>query len=100
MSGNSLSLAIRNARRERRLTQEELAALVGVSQGTISFWERGLETPTVEHLILLALELPPIVESFGGHEQELLRRVVRLERELFAGRCACAGCSCRPRTAR
>ncbi len=100
MSGNSLSLAIRNARRERRLTQEELAALVGVSQGTISFWERGLETPTVEHLILLALELPAIVESFGGHEQELLRRVVRLERELFAGRCACAGCSCRPRTAR
>lgn len=100
MSGDSLSLAIRNARLERRLTQEELAALVGVSQGTISFWERGLETPTVEHLILLALELPAIVESFEGHEQELLRRVVRLERELFAGRCACAGCSCQPRTAR
>ena len=80
------------------MTQEELAARVGVSQGTVSFWERGLETPTVEHLILLALELPAILEDFGEREREMLRRLVRLERELFAGRCACAGCSCGPQT--
>ena len=92
----SLSLAIRTARLERRLTQGELAASVGVSQGTISFWERGIETPTIEHLILLALELPAIVENFDGRERELLQRVLRLERELFAGRCACAGCTCQP----
>lgn len=100
MPEHSLSEVIRTARLERQLTQEQLAAWVGVSQGTISFWERGIEIPTVEHLILLALELPAIVEDFDGRERELLQRVVRLERELFAGRCACAGCSCQPQTAK
>lgn len=92
----SLSQAIRAARMERGLTQGELAARIGVSQGTISFWENGAELPTVEHVILLALELPEVVESFDGRERELLQRVLRLERELFAGRCACKGCSCKP----
>lgn len=91
-----LSATIRAARRERRLTQGELAARLGVSQSTISFWESGIEAPTVEHLILLALELPDLVEGFDGRERELLQRVLRLERNLFSGRCACAGCSCQP----
>jgi transcriptional regulator with XRE-family HTH domain len=90
----NLQEAIRCARAERGLTQGELAARLGVSQGTISFWENGTETPTVEHLIVLALELPEVVESFEGRERDLLRRVLRLERHLFAGHCACPGCSC------
>lgn len=96
MGAQSLALAhaIRTARLERGLTQGELAARIGVSQSTISFWENGTETPMVKHLITLALELPEIVENFDGRERELLQRVLRLERELFAGRCACAGCSC------
>ena len=89
-----ISQSIRVARTERALTQGELAARLGVSQSTISFWENGTEAPTVEHLIILALELPQIVESFEGRERELMQRVLRLERDLFEGRCACAGCSC------
>ncbi len=92
----TLAQAIRAARMERGLTQSELATRLGVSQGTISFWENGGETPTVEHLIALALELPELVERFDGRERDLLRRVLRLERELFAGRCACKDCSCQP----
>lgn len=94
----TLALAIRAARMERGLTQVELATRLSVSQGTISFWEHGTETPTVEHLIALALELPELVESFEGRERDLLQRVLRLERELFAGRCACKDCSCQPST--
>jgi transcriptional regulator with XRE-family HTH domain len=97
--GATLAQAIRAARTERGLTQGELAARLEVSQGTISFWENGAETPTVEHLIALALELPELVESFDGRERELLQRVLRLERELFAGRCACKDCSCQPSSA-
>ena len=67
---------------------------MGVTQSTISFWERGIEIPTIEHVIMLALELPTVVESFSGRERELLQRVLRLERDLFAGRCACSGCRC------
>ncbi len=94
VSASSTPSAIRAARTQHGLTQGELAARLGVTQGTISFWENGTETPTVEHLIVLALELPEIVESFEGRERELLQRVLRLERSLFEGRCACAGCSC------
>jgi transcriptional regulator with XRE-family HTH domain len=94
-----LALSIHSARMERQLTQGELAASIGVTQSTVSFWESGVEAPTVEHLILLALELPEIIETFDGRERELLRRVLRLERELFAGRCACVGCSCQTEVA-
>ena len=86
--------ALRSARLGRGLTQGELAARVGVAQSAVSFWERGVETPTVEHLILLALEWPAILRGFEGRERELLERVLRLEREVFPGRCACAGCTC------
>ncbi len=93
---NLLSAAIRTARTQRKLTQGELAARIGVSQGTISFWESGHEMPRVEHLVALTLELPEIVDSFTGRERELLQRLLRIERELFAGRCACKGCTCEP----
>lgn len=93
-----LAQAIRDARRQRGLTQQELAARVGVSQGTISFWERGTEIPTVEHVIALALELPEVVASFEGRERDLLQRVLQIERNLFHGRCACVDCSCDVRT--
>lgn len=94
----SFAQAIRAARLKHGLTQEELATRVGVSQGTISFWENDVETPKLEHVIALAVELPEIIEGFVGRERELLQRVLRLERELFAGRCACQGCTCSPET--
>lgn len=56
--------------------------------------ESGMEAPTMEHVIALALALPAEIESFDERERELLQRVLRLERELFAGRCACKGCAC------
>lgn len=89
-----LARVIRAVRMERGLTQGELAERIGVSQGTISFWENGVEVPTVEHVIILALELPEIMEHFNERERALLQGSLRLERELFAGRCACKGCSC------
>lgn len=94
LKSTNLAATIRNARRNHALTQKDLAERVGVSQGTISFWENGVEAPTLEHLIRLALELPDVLESFQGRERELLQRVLRLERELFDGKCACKNCSC------
>jgi hypothetical protein len=67
---------------------------LGVSQTTVSFWERGVDLPRVEHIITLAVELPTIVESLPERERDLLKRLLRIEREVFHGRCACAGCAC------
>lgn len=93
-SGSGFPQALRAARRGRGLKRGELAARVGVAQSAVSFWERGVETPTNEHLILLALELPAILRWFEGRERALLECVLRLERALFPGCCACAGCTC------
>lgn len=46
------------ARRERRgLTQRQLAPLVGVSQGAVTAWERGINIPRWDELRALAREL-------------------------------------------
>ncbi len=82
------------ARTKSGLTQSELAARLGVSQSAISFWESGAETPSVDHVVALAAELPDIVEGLDPRERELLRWLLNLERQLLGGRCACPGCSC------
>ena len=39
---------------EKKLSQPELAKLVGVSKGMISFWENGINEPTITNLIKLS----------------------------------------------
>lgn len=45
---------IKLLRIERNLSQPELAKLVGVSNGMISFWENGINEPTITHLLKLS----------------------------------------------
>lgn len=42
------------ARNLRKLTQKELAALIGVTVGTVSQWECGLRVPQLRHRRMLA----------------------------------------------
>ncbi len=100
MAMRPIAVALRAARAKGGLTQAELAARLGVSQSAISFWESGAETPSVDHVVALAAELPEIVEGLEERERELLRRLVRVERQLLGGRCACPGCSCEPSDSR
>ena len=86
-----LSNAIRDARASRGPSQADLAGLVGVTQGTISFWEQGKETPSFVHMLKLLLCLPELRASLPAEQVELL---VRVERALFADRCTCGDCSC------
>ncbi len=39
---------------EKELSQPELAKLVGVSNGMISFWENGINEPTITDLVKLS----------------------------------------------
>lgn len=87
-----LCRAIRQARQERGWTQIELARRMEVSQGTISFWERGVETPSLAHQIKLVTLLPEIFEQLTKQQTELLARLYQLERTL--GKCSCQGCGC------
>lgn len=48
---------LKNARTERKLSQAELAALVGVSRNTISSIETGQFNPTAKLALLLCIAL-------------------------------------------
>lgn len=91
-----LPYAVRQAREARGWTQTHLANRLSVSQGTISFWERGLETPSLEHLVELVKEMPEIFEVLAQQEADVLARLYRLERIVHGGRCTCRGCGCQP----
>lgn len=45
---------VKKLRKERKLSQQELAEALGLTQTTISGIESGLRTTTIEKLILLA----------------------------------------------
>lgn len=86
--------AIRLARERRQWTQIELAQRLDVSQSTISFWERGVETPSLEHQVRLVTLLPEIFERLAEQELDILNRLYRLERAVYGGKCSCQGCAC------
>ncbi len=86
--------AIRRTRLSHRMSQTELARCLGVTQTTVSFWERGIEQPTFVHLVKLAFVFPELAALVYASHEELIRRVERLERVVHGGRCRCVGCSC------
>lgn len=54
---------IREYRRAWNLTQDEVARMLGVSQASVTAWERGTRTPDPETLVKLvkALDIDPRV---------------------------------------
>lgn len=95
---SALSNAIRAAREKRGWTQGELAAQLKVSQGTISFWENGVEVPSLDHQVRLIEAMPEILTALAAQEVSLLDRIQALERVVFSGKCGCEGCNCSSET--
>lgn len=62
-------LKIRARRQELGLSQEALAAQLGVSRAVVSLWDQGIKVPGVRLLPLLARALDwPIGELFADTE--------------------------------
>lgn len=91
---DSVGHAIRRARHSRQMSQAELARCLGITQATVSFWERGIEQPTFVHLVRLAFVFPELAGLVYAIHEELIHRVERLERLVHGGSCGCGGCSC------
>lgn len=66
-------------RKEHHLSQEELAAQLGVSRQTISKWERGEASPDTDNLIALAKLYQISLDELLGHQVE--KEVETLETE-------------------
>ncbi len=58
-------------RYEARLTQEDLAELVGVSKQTVGFWEQGRRYPTLTHVAKLQEVLYEELRRVRAREQAL-----------------------------
>ena len=93
-----MTQALRAARKKRGWTQEDLAAKLDVTQSTISFWENGVELPSLEHQVQLVELMPDILTGMAMQELNLLDRLQSLERAVFDGKCGCEGCNCSSET--
>lgn len=65
---------LKQRRKELKLTQNDLAALVGVTRETIVVWERGGNLPSLKYITALesALELPRgALYIFTSYSQDL-----------------------------
>ena len=59
---------LKQLRKEKQLSQEELAEILGVSRQAISKWEQGIGYPEVEKLLLLSGELRVSLDSLMATE--------------------------------
>lgn len=66
MEQNIIGTTIAALRREKGLTQDALAAQLGVSAQAVSKWENGASDPSTANLIALA-------KLFGTTPEELLK---------------------------
>jgi transcriptional regulator with XRE-family HTH domain len=69
----ALAAWIRAARRQRDLSQVELAEQLGVRQSSVSQWERGSTAPATPHLLALLRIFPDMVTELiadGGTVSE------------------------------
>ena len=89
-----LSENIKNLRKSKGISQEELAIKLGVVRQTVSKWEKGLSVPDSEMLIRLAEELNTTVNVLLGEtvsqnditEIQILAAKLELLNEQFAKR--------------
>ena len=64
-------------RRERKLTQEELADFMGVTKASVSKWEKGINTPDLLLLPQLAGFFDVTVDELIGYEAQLSPEQIR-----------------------
>lgn len=86
------------AREKRGWTQQELADRLQVTQSAVSFWENGVEVPSLPHQVGLIEMMPDILTALAIRELALLDRLQTLERAVFGGKCGCEGCGCSAET--
>ena len=68
-------------RKEKNITQEQLAKMVGISAGAVSKWETGCSTPDISLLAPIARALNTSIDTLLGFNLELSDDGVRKIKE-------------------
>lgn len=61
---------LKESRKQARLTQVEIAEVLGISQPAYASWERGTKKPTQENLVKIAQILNVSVDYLVGNSEE------------------------------
>ncbi len=77
MYGLNLAENIIRLRHERKITQEELAAFVGVTKASVSKWENNQSIPDLMILLQLAAFFDVTVDELLGYEPQLSKDQIR-----------------------
>ena len=84
----TLSENIRAFRKERKLTQEQLAEVLGVTTGAVYKWESGQSVPELDMIVEMADFFDTSVDVLLGYKMKdnsLSRTVERINRYLYNG---------------
>ncbi len=71
---NTIGQSIKKLRKERNLTQEELAAQLNVSAQAVSKWENETGLPDISQVIPLASVFGISTDALFGLEEQMLMR--------------------------
>ncbi|MDF2885027.1 MAG: family transcriptional regulator [Clostridiaceae bacterium] len=83
MNRLNIGETILHFRKEKNITQEQLASMVGVSAGAVSKWENGNSTPDISLLAPLARALNTSIDILLSFQQELSEKeALSIKRDL------------------
>ena len=73
----NIARAIINKRREKGLTQDDLASYIGVSKASVSKWETGQSYPDITFLPQLAAFFNISIDELMGYEPQMSKEEIR-----------------------
>jgi len=83
MNRLNIGETILHLRKEKKITQEQLASMIGISAGAVSKWETGNSTPDISLLSPLARALDTSLDVLLSFQQELSEvEVINIKKEL------------------
>jgi transcriptional regulator with XRE-family HTH domain len=77
MNAINIARVIMNKRREKRLTQDDLAKYMGVSKASVSKWETGQSYPDITFLPQLAAYFNMSIDELMGYEPQMTKEDIR-----------------------
>lgn len=72
----SIGIRIRKLRKDKKLTQKDLAKILGISDAAIVHWEKDVNIPKLEHLNILAPTLNTTIDYIMYGKSDTSDRVV------------------------
>lgn len=84
MDNLNIATNIVNLRKQKEVTQEELASFIGVTKASVSKWENGQSMPDIMLLPMLASYFEVTIDELIGYKPMLSREQIRLLYKTFA----------------